>query len=270
MSKALPEVTDCPRCNGPMVGKCGPTCGCSDAKSKRRLPMIGKADESFDEMPAELRTLISQLPFEIQSSELGGAGSTDTRPTMLEANYEMPARHAGSCVTCDHSRHESVVIGGMAVRSLACSALATQPPVAASARCDLWTGRDQILIGKASNGGGPTVPFGVQRLPDYQEVYGITPDEDEARLRATEEENRRLSNRERNTGRYGFHGQPPEPHLRNEAMQHTPHMARPLGRMDNKPQVMPPLIFKRQPADERERLVKRPAGLPVGTPSKKP
>jgi hypothetical protein len=230
--------------------------------------MIGKADESFDEMPAELRALISQLPFEMQSSELGGAGSTDIRPTMLEANYEMPARHAGSCVTCDHSRRESAQLGGTEVRLLACSALATQPPVAANARCDLWTGRDQILIGKASNGGGPTVPFGVQRLPDYQEVYGITPDEDEARLQAVEEENRRLSNRERNTGRYGFHGQPPEPHLRNEAMQHTPHMARPLGRMDNKPQVTPPLIFKRQPADERERLVKRPAGLPPGTPSK--
>jgi len=264
MSKALPEIRDCVRCNGPMLGKAGPTCGCSDKSSKRRLPMIGKADEAFDEMPAELRALISQLPFEVQASELGGAGSTDIRPTMLEANYEMPSRHPGSCVTCDHARHESVLLGGVSIRSLACSALATQPPVAASARCDLWTGRDQILIGKASNGGGPTVPFGVQRLPDYQEVYGITPEEDEARLLAAHEENRRQSNRDRNTGRYGFHGQPPEPHLRNEAMQHTPHMARPLGRMDNKPQVMAPLIFKRQPASERERLVKRPAGLPLG------
>lgn len=146
-------------CDEKMIGKCGPDmdCPCNKKKGKTRLPMIGKADEMLDsQLPDAVRVMMSQLPLEMQATELGGAGSTDIRPSMREMNYEVPSRHAGMCSTCDHAVR-TVVNHPSGVQSVAleCTALAGRPGVSPSGHCDLWTGSDHILIGKQA--GGPFI-----------------------------------------------------------------------------------------------------------------
>lgn len=142
-----------------MIGKCGPNmdCPCNKKKGKTRLPMIGKADEMLDaQLPDAVRVMMSQLPLEMQATELGGAGTTDIRPSMREMNYEVPSRHAGMCSTCDHAkRHGVEARAGLQVLVLECTALAGAPGVPPNGHCDLWTGSDHVLVGKHT--GGPYI-----------------------------------------------------------------------------------------------------------------
>lgn len=253
---AIDEVMDCPSCESPMVGKCG----CDSkmpAKKKRRLPMIGKADENFDELPQELRALISQLPLEMQATELGGAGQVDPRPTLHAMNYHVPSRYDGTCATCAHSQRNGNVLD--------CNAINGAPPVAWNGRCDLWGGSailmrsramedGKLLLVKSDQGAGPEKPYGTQAMPDYQFIYHVLPEKDEQDQQEKEMQHRRRM--AGMVGDHGFHGEPPEPTLRGDdvaPVKVPPRQAENLS----KPTHLPPLIFKRRKqelADTRVRM----------------
>ena len=98
---------------------------------QKALPMHGKADDVLDEVPWEVKRMMSQLPLEIQATEIGGAGSTDIRPTMDQMNYENPSRNAGDCAGCDHA---SEIPGQYA---LTCVALQGEPAVTRRSSSDV-------------------------------------------------------------------------------------------------------------------------------------
>lgn len=249
MKGPLKTIDECGKCKSTMVGK---HCGCEDGKKvKRKLPMIGKADENFDALPLDLQRLISQLPLEMQATQLGGAGSTDIRPTMDEMNYEMPSRHIGLCGTCDHSvRHDGI---------LTCRALKLDPPVSPAAHCDLWVG-GRHMVGKVRNGAGPTIPYGEQTMPDYELIYHVTPRKETAKRERRMADERRRASAERNSGRYGFHGEAPNP-----VITMTPDkypmvvMPKMPTKFKTKPLIQAPVIQTRHnPESNRERLLFMP------------
>ncbi len=262
LQKAGPLATLQKGCGCPhedkLIGKC--THGGS-------MPMTGKADHMLDEVPWAVKALMSQLPLEIQATELGGAGSTDIRPSMDQMNYENPARNPGECATCAHTLEMDGV--------LVCTALAGDPAVGPRARCDLWAGtthksQDHLITlrRKLKKSGGVSISrnaeglynmtnaepkdgnvrsYQEQTMPDYQYVYGndITfqsRQEREASIR------RRLSMSFKHTAKYGFHGSPPEPTLRfekDETVQWAPRRPKKVGTKG--PMVVGPII------DDRER-----------------
>lgn len=257
----MEEVTECPACSGPMLGKCGSDgtcgCGCGDKLKKRRLPLIGAADENLEALPNDLRALISQLPLEMQTTELGGAGQVDPRPSLQAMNYHVPSRYDGSCATCAHSKRNGYVLD--------CTAINGSPPVAWNGRCDLWTGSailmrsrvmaDGKVLVKSDKGAGPTKPYGTQQMPDYQYIYHVLPDEEEQARQGEEmQHRRRMANA---VGHHGFHGSPPEPTLRGDdvaPVKVPPRRAESL----TKPTHLPPLVFKRREeelVETRDRLM---------------
>jgi hypothetical protein len=231
-------IGECDKC---MVGKCG--CG----EKKKSLPMIGKADEYLDAaLPLEVKELISQMPLEMQATQLGGAGSTDIRPTLDQMNYELPSRNIGRCGTCDHACREG--------QALVCHALKYDPPVAPAAHCDLWTG-GRHMVGKARNGAGPTVPYGEQSMPDYEMLYHITPKTADAKRERRMNDERRRATAERNSGRYGIHGAAPEPVISNTPDKWPSIIPARPEKFQTKPLVQAPVIQTKHPTQStRSRL----------------
>ena len=248
-----------------MLGKCD----CD------KLPMTGKADQMLEEVPWAVKQLMSQLPLEMQATELGGAGSTDIRPAMDQMNYENPARNAGDCGTCNHVREAPGV--------LMCSALAGDPAVGPFARCDLWTGSThksqqhlitlrkakQIAKGNLKKGAGGVSmsrnadggygmtnaepkdgnvrSYQEQTMPDYQMVYGSA-DKQQSRQEREASIRRRLSMSFQHNAKYGFHGQPPEPTLKfeqDETVQWAPRAPRKVSTKE--PIVVAPRIEPNTP-----------------------
>ncbi len=253
--ETLSKGCDCDH-DARMMGRCG---------HGNSLPMTGKADEMLEEVPWAVKQLMSQMPLEIQATELGGAGSTDIRPAMDQMNYENPARNAGECSGCDHVRAAPGV--------LMCSALAGDPAVGPKARCDLWVGgvhksQDHLIHprGLLKKSGGISIPRGAeglyfmansqskdgnvktyqeQTLPDYQYVYG-----NDAKLQSRQEREasirRRISMSFKHTAKYGFHGNPPEPTLRYEKDETVQWAPRKPKKVANKePVVVGPIIDDR-------------------------
>lgn len=225
--------------DGPLPIMKAEDCACDE-----KLPLIGKADESLETVPLELKAILSRLPLEVQATELGGAGSTDFRPTMHAANYEQPSRHAGTCAGCDHKRW--IFVGQST--ALTCSALQGDPAVAPTAHCDLWSGSDHLdrsqkmTLRKAPNGAGPTFPYGEQSMPDYQMIYSIRPKTRKAeRKLRDEQDNRRRASAMRN-GRVSFHGEPLKPVLRHDRKLWPEHIIKIPQKGQTRPTVQGPVI----------------------------
>lgn len=117
------------------------------------------------------------------------------------------------------------------------------------------------LIGKLDRGvshaGGPAYPYGRQTLPDYQDIYNVVPSKQVQRQDAKEATERRRASAARNAGRFGFHGEPPKPVLRNERGAFNMHEPGKSGQLRTKPTVLPPLIFKPSVQQARGRLEQR-------------
>jgi hypothetical protein len=241
----------CPKCKGKMMGKC-------DCKVKgKSLPMIGKADDMLEAVPEAVRRLYTQLPLEMQATELGGAGSTDIRPTMRQMNYHVPSQHAGMCATCDHAKLEPGV--------LVCTALEGSPGVARTGRCDIWSGSAHKsvsaaslvkgMVGKRNDGAGPQSPYYTQTMPDYQYIYNQVPN-DQRKKEQKSIDRRRRASAARNNGRYGIHGEAPEPVLRHESTEYPVQIIeRGPEKGQTKPTVEAPVItHKRDAPSQGNRL----------------
>jgi hypothetical protein len=117
------------------------------------------------------------------------------------------------------------------------------------------------LIGKLepgpARGGGPAYPYGRQTLPDYQYIYNVTPSKKDQKQTRKELDARRRASAARNNGKYGFHGAPPTPVLRNERGAFNAVEPGKSGDFRTKPTVLPALIFKPTVDQARSRLVQR-------------
>ena len=81
----------------------------------------------------------------------------------------------------------------------------------------LGVGHDDLMdfYGKAHDGASPQ--WNAQPIPDMQDIYFIPRDPKEAKRQKEAREQRNRSTARRNQGRFGFHGEAPEPTLRYES-----------------------------------------------------
>jgi hypothetical protein len=193
---------------GKLVRSKKPACACSHSMKLvgkcKHLPLLDKADH-FVAIPHA----------EVQAAEFGHETAVDWRPQMREVDYERSSSEAGQrCANCAHARSAGTV----------CSALRSDPTVSPAARCSLWTGMAKSLRKGPSTGyraeansqhkDGFAVRYEEQTLPDYQAIYGYD-DALQQDQRERETSIRRRAASDKFSGRYGIHGMPPKPTLRN-------------------------------------------------------
>lgn len=101
-------------------------------------------------------------------------------------------------------------------------------------------------FGKAMNGGGPRYYAEQSSMPDFQFIYH-QPESDEKKKKEREAfEIRRRAMADKNKGKFGFHGEAPEPQLRAEPSDFVPasqYGGRRLKDKAPKPRQIPPRIF---------------------------
>jgi len=189
-------------------------------------------------------------------------GTPDIRPTMEAMNYTASIfnMQAGKCRGCFHSSDSFVANDhGFMVTGLRCMALRGDPMVGKDARCDLWTGLQHASkslpshyipnerLGKGRDGGGPQQPYR-SSMPDFQEIYHQPETRESVKRERVAEEIRRRSMASKNKGKFGFHGEPPEPHLRAQPDDYRPaaqYGEKRLSDESPKPRFIPPRIFAR-------------------------
>jgi hypothetical protein len=116
-------------------------------------------------------------------------------------------------------------------------------------------------LSKAITGGGPQDYQKQQSMPDFQYIYHSPEDDDRAKKEREAQEIRRRALADRNKGRHGFHGEPPEPQLRAEPDDYVPatqYGGRRLKDRPPKPRFVPDRMFARMVARAR-RYLKRQA-----------
>lgn len=99
---------------------------------------------------------------------------------------------------------------------------------------------------KSWDGGGPQNYHQQVSMPDFQEIYHQPEDSEQPKREREAAENRRRSMADKNKGKYGFHGEPPEPQLRAEPLDYVPatqYGDRRLTDRPPKPRFIPPRIF---------------------------